>query len=222
MKLVVAHPDINLFAPELLPDLVLGLINFYGRQRKLQVRPHVAVDEDLMPAGHSEGGDRWGSHLMIEALYGARRVQQLLLPLDRRPLIDPDPPLQVHHDQPMVPLCMQVGEAHEGREAAHASHRVVPRIEPGALLDGLGFLAASRLLVRSSRAAGRCGGGHDATAQRAPPGPAKASAACPTRPAPPLAPTESRQRRGWGPSAPQRRTSHAPRTGRWRLGPWGP
>mmetsp|Transcript_44114 Transcript_44114/g.140516 ORF Transcript_44114/g.140516 Transcript_44114/m.140516 type:complete len:297 (-) Transcript_44114:112-1002(-) len=141
VELVVGSPEVYGLLLELLPDLNLCRVHIYWRQGELEVRTHVPVDEDLVPAGHGQCGYRRRGHLMVEALHGAGGIQQLLLPLDCCALVDPNALLEVHHDQPVVPLRMQIGQAHEGRVAAHARDGVGPGIQPRALPGWLGVEA---------------------------------------------------------------------------------
>mmetsp|Transcript_17326 Transcript_17326/g.47072 ORF Transcript_17326/g.47072 Transcript_17326/m.47072 type:complete len:271 (+) Transcript_17326:937-1749(+) len=113
IQLLIGRSNVDGILLDLLPHIQLSRVDVYGRQRELQIWSHVAVDEDLVPTRNGQSWNRWRSNLVVEALDSTRRIQQLLLPLDRRALVDANALLEVNHNQPVVPLGVQVGQAHE-------------------------------------------------------------------------------------------------------------
>mmetsp|Transcript_86795 Transcript_86795/g.265687 ORF Transcript_86795/g.265687 Transcript_86795/m.265687 type:complete len:253 (+) Transcript_86795:870-1628(+) len=95
---IVGRPDVDGVLLQLVPNADFRGRDLDGRQRELQVWPHVPVNEDLVPAGDGQGGYRRIVHLVVKDLDSARDVQQPLLPLDDGSFVDPHLLGSVYHD----------------------------------------------------------------------------------------------------------------------------
>mmetsp|Transcript_5050 Transcript_5050/g.13988 ORF Transcript_5050/g.13988 Transcript_5050/m.13988 type:complete len:230 (+) Transcript_5050:1248-1937(+) len=75
IQLLATRGDISRTRVHLLPYFTLQLIDLDGGQRKLQVRSHVPVDENLVSAGNRQRWDRRSGNLVEETLHSTGYIQ---------------------------------------------------------------------------------------------------------------------------------------------------
>mmetsp|Transcript_12759 Transcript_12759/g.24038 ORF Transcript_12759/g.24038 Transcript_12759/m.24038 type:complete len:212 (-) Transcript_12759:14-649(-) len=134
IQLLKASLDISPLLRQVLPYVSLYWIDFQGRQPVLHRRPHVPENQDPVSTCDCQRWDRRIPSLVVEGLNCAGYIRQLVLPLDGRALVHPNALFHVHHHEAVIAICCQICQTQEGRIAAHACNRVVPGVQPWALL----------------------------------------------------------------------------------------